>query len=43
MHGKGMIIVCLWAKFLKMLFIVPTDAHYYKTIEMLKQFTNLKL
>jgi hypothetical protein len=27
----------------KTLFIVPTDAHYYKIIEMLKQFTNLKL
>jgi len=24
-------------------FIVPTDAHYYKIIEILKQFTNLKL
>ena len=27
----------------KTFFIVPTDAHYYKIIEMLKQFTNLKL
>jgi len=27
----------------KTLFIVPTDAHYYKITEMLKQFTNLKL
>jgi len=26
MNGKGMIIACLWAKFLKILFIVPTDA-----------------
>ena len=25
------------------LFIVQTDAHYYKVIEMLKQFSNLKL
>jgi hypothetical protein len=24
----------------KILFIVPTDAHYYKIIEMLKQFKN---
>ena len=28
---------------IKKLFVVPTDAHYYKIIEMLKQFTNLKL
>jgi hypothetical protein len=27
----------------KILFIVQTDAHYYKIIEMLKQVTNLKL
>jgi len=27
----------------KTLVIVPKDAHYYKIIEMLKQFTNLKL
>ena len=27
----------------KTLFIVATDAHYYKIIEILKQFTNLKL
>jgi hypothetical protein len=25
---------------IKMLFIVPTDAHYYKIVEMLKQFKN---
>jgi len=24
----------------KTLFIVPTDAHYYKIIEMLKQYNN---
>jgi len=28
---------------LKTLFIVPTDAHYYKTIEMLKQFKIITL
>ena len=28
---------------LKTLFIVPTDAHYYKIIEMLKQFKIIKL
>jgi len=27
---------------IKTLFVVPTDAHYYKVIEILKQFTNLK-
>jgi hypothetical protein len=25
---------------IKTLFIVPTDAHYYKIVEMLKQFKN---
>jgi hypothetical protein len=25
---------------IKTLFIVPTDAHYYKIIEMLKQYKN---
>ena len=28
------------SKYQKSLFIVPTDAHYYKTIEMLKQCKN---
>jgi hypothetical protein len=28
---------------IKARFIVPTDAHNYEIIEMLKQFTNLKL
>jgi hypothetical protein len=27
----------------KSLFVVPTDAHYYKIIEMLKQFTNYNI
>jgi hypothetical protein len=25
---------------IKILFIVPTDVHYYKIVEMLKQFKN---
>jgi hypothetical protein len=25
---------------IKILFVVPTDAHYYKIVEMLKQFKN---
>jgi hypothetical protein len=28
---------------IKTLFIVPTDAHYYKIVEMLKQFKTLTL
>jgi hypothetical protein len=27
----------------KTLFIVPSDAHYYKTIEMLKQYKSIVL
>jgi hypothetical protein len=28
---------------LKTLFIIPTDAHYYKSVEMLKQFKVITL
>jgi hypothetical protein len=31
-------MLALYINSIKTLFIVPTDAHYYKIIEMLKQF-----
>jgi hypothetical protein len=36
-----MFVTCISS--IKNTFIVPTDAHYYKIVEMLKEFTILKL
>jgi hypothetical protein len=38
---KWVVVMCTgmkWLKVAKTLFIVPTDAHYYKNHRMLKQF-----
>ena len=42
-HLKYLKIIFMFApciSSIKILFIVPTDAHYYKIVEMLKQFKN---